>query len=419
MKRVLITANFEASLASFRSNPLRSTLTITGVVVGIAAVVTVFSIGKGNEARVEAQVSEMGASLLWIEPHSQFRMNQVGRSVRLSVSERPAQLTIRHAELIKNNCTLAKCVAPVSSYFVRAELDGRQIQVSMIATTPEYRMARSLQILNGRYVCDLDIIALNQVCAIEENPAVSALSTVGHYLTIDGSRFRIIGVIKRQNGQVTSDVSIVAHVPLSVAQQVLYSTDQVHRIYCLADEQAGVNYLERTRRQIELVMDTDWRLHRNAVSMIEPALPFQVRSSRDVFERAESMVRTATAVTAGIGMLSLFVGGIGIMNILLASVTERTREIGVRKTVGARKRDVLLQFLFESLSLCFAGGLIGVAVGVFAANLVGTLIGLPVVLSVDAISAGVLFSMTTGMVFGIYPACKAARMTPVDALKYE
>ncbi|MCL4510106.1 MAG: ABC transporter permease [Bacteroidetes bacterium] len=417
MGRVFIRQNLEAGLFSFRNNPLRSTLTITGIVVGIAAVVAVLSIGKGNQAKIEVEVEKMGPSLFWVEPQSSFSMSQVGTSMMLSVSRTAHNLTIRDAALIKKRCTLVKYVAPASSFFVQGTLDGKTVQLNVVATTPEYQRVKSLQLVEGRYICDMDMKELNNICVVEENPGLDLVSKDGHHLTINGTPFRVVGVIKKESAFLPTFTSAVVHVPLTVAQNDSYAGNSIQRIYCLADKTAGSSGVEQAKRQVEEVLTTSLRITNAGVT--NENLPFQVLSSRDVFERAESMVKTATMVTAGIGMLSLFVGGIGIMNILLASVTERTREIGVRKTVGARKRDILLQFLFESIVLSLTGGVLGVLIGVFFGKPLGAMIGVPAVLSVDAILAGFSFSIATGMVFGVYPAWKAGRMSPVDALRYE
>ncbi|MCL5266521.1 MAG: FtsX-like permease family protein [Bacteroidetes bacterium] len=171
------------------------------------------------------------------------------------------------------------------------------------------------------------------------------------------------------------------------------------------------------KHQVEKVLSAKVMVDNRGISPRK--LPFHVISSRDMFEHAESMVKTATMVTAGIGMLSLFVGGIGIMNILLAGVTERTREIGVRKTVGARRRDILFQFLFESILFSLSGGVLGILAGIFVGNSLGSFIKVPAVFSIDSLLVGFFFSIATGTIFGVYPAWRAARMTPVDALRTE
>jgi putative ABC transport system permease protein len=418
MNKTIIIQNLEAGLVSFRNNPLRSALTMIGIVVGISAVVAVLSIGKGNEAKVEAQVNKMGASLFWIEPQSRFSVNQVGASMALSMSNYMYHLSVMDVELIKEQCPLVKYVAPETSFYVQGVLDEKSVQVNIIATTPEYEKVKSLHLIGGRYICDMDVKDVSNVCVVEENPGMNLESAVGHGLTINGTAYRIVGIIKKQNAFLPSFASMVAYAPLSAVRN-LGGENSVQSIYCLADEASEGNYVERAKHQVERALMTNYRLSESYSEFPKGDFPFQILSSRDIFERAESMVKTATMVTAGIGMLSLFVGGIGIMNILLASVTERTREIGVRKTVGARKRDVMLQYLFESIMLSAAGGILGVVGGIFIGKTLSSLIHVPSVFSLDSVLIGILFSIATGTIFGVYPAWKAAKMAPIDALRYE
>ncbi len=167
MRRIFIRPNIEAGLFSFRNNPLRSTLTITGIVVGIAAVVAVLSIGKGNQLKIEAEVNRMGPSLFWVEPRSSFSMNRVGRSTMLSVSRHESSLTMFDADLIRQRCPLVKYVAPSCSFYAQGTLDGKTVQFNLLATTPQYQQARSIQLVDGRYLCDMDMVLHNDVCVAE------------------------------------------------------------------------------------------------------------------------------------------------------------------------------------------------------------------------------------------------------------
>jgi putative ABC transport system permease protein len=284
-------------------------------------------------------------------------------------------------------------------------LNGKSEQLNAIATTPEYRSVKSLTLVSGRYLSDADIQYRGDVCVIEETAGVNGLSHQEQFVELQGRRFRIVGMLKKESLPSMPGNPIAVHVPIATAQRMFIGERAVHTIYCTAQEGS----LERAMKQVENVLK----------SRTKGTVQFQLRTPRDIFQRAESMTRTATLVTAGIGMLSLFVGGIGIMNILLASVLERTREIGIRKAVGARKKDILFQFLFESILFSVFGGLWGVASGIVVSKFLSSAIEIPAVISVEAIVVGISFAIATGVLFGVYPAWKAAKLNPIESLRYE
>ena len=246
---------------------------------------------------------------------------------------------------------------------------------------------------------------LNDVCVIEENSYSRFSTEQESFIFINGRRFKIIGKIKGETFQITSNKVIAVHIPLTVAQIKIHGSPAVYSIYCLSKDQL----LETAKQQVETILQTRSKGEIN----------YEIRGTRDLFSKTETLTKTATMVTAGIGMISLFVGGIGIMNILLASVFERIKEIGIRRSVGAKKRDILLQFLFEAIALTILGGIIGVTTGLFITRFLSAAIEIPYVFSIEAAIAGLVTSTLTGLIFGIYPALKAANLDPVESLRYE
>ncbi|MHB8338668.1 MAG: ABC transporter permease [Ignavibacteriaceae bacterium] len=403
----MIKQNLTISLISLRSNLLRSFLTTSGIVIGIAAVVAVLSIGKGNEEKIEAQIQQMGANLFWVTPMSTPLIGNshfAGQS-GMSFSSSQYLLTRKDANAIRDRCKEVLWSAPVITSFGTGELNGKTVQLNVIATDPEYLKVKSLEIVAGRYLVDEDLFQLNNVCVIEETPGLRLYPGQENFIFLNSRKFKIVGIIKREKFQIANINSIIIYIPLTVAQKEIIGSPAVQSIYCIGKD----NALDIAKRQVETILSS-----RNGGKM-----KYDIRSTRDLLNRAETLTRTATMVTAGIGMISLFVGGIGIMNILLASVFERIKEIGIRRSVGARKRDILLQFLFEAIAFSLFGGVIGVIGGLLVTKSLSLIIDIPAVYSFEAVLVGLVFSCFIGLIFGVYPAWKAANFNPIESLRYE
>jgi putative ABC transport system permease protein len=403
----MIRQNLAAALDSLRLNPLRSYLTTSGIVVGIAAVVIIVSIGKGHKVKIEAEIERLGSDLLWVEvARLPFQSGMQSASARIfPATSVQRSLRVEDAEAVALTCTKIQSSAPIINSFATGSFLGQQTQFSLIATTPEYQKVRSVSLLWGRFLTDMDEKNINNICAIEEAPGFNPYVQKLNSLWIQGRRFQIVGVVKRQEASTIPGTPLRLYIPLSVAQRRLTGSRSIHTIYCLAKD----GDVDGAREQLETVLK----------SVSQGKLNFQIRTALDLFEHQESLTQTATLVSAGIGMLSLFVGGLGIMNILLASVFERTREIGIRKATGARKKDILFQFLFESVALCVVGGIIGVGLGFIGGKVLNLALGIPEQFSPEAVVLGLSFSSFVGIAFGLFPAVKAAKLSPVDALRYE
>ncbi|MBF8247566.1 MAG: ABC transporter permease [Bacteroidetes bacterium] len=379
---------------------------MSGIVVGIAAVVTVLSIGKGHEEKIQSQINRMGADIFWVsvQRSSQFEGN-IAFSGGRRTPRTTSTLTGPDADAVRDRCNAVTWCAPVFNSMARGMLNEKDLQLNVVATTPEYRKVRALNLVAGRYLVDQDVREVSDVCVIEEIAGVKCGLDEDNYIYLDSRKLRIVGILKPDGLQLTAGNSATVHIPLTLSQSKLTGSDVIHSIYCRATKGS----LDKAKRQVEEALNSRTR----GLARLE------MRGPRDLFSTAESMTRTATMVTAGIGMISLFVGGIGIMNILLASVFERINEIGLRRSLGARKWDVLSQFLYESIAFSVCGGIVGVLAGTAVTESLTSFIDIPAVFSFESVVIALFFSCALGVIFGVYPAWKAASINPVEALRYE
>lgn len=403
----MIKKSLEISLTALMYNPLRSFLTTSGIVIGIAAVVTVLSIGKGHEEKIKEQIQKIGANFFWVDIVQKpvFGSLHFRRQINLSSTPNRSFLTYSDAESINNKCSAVKWSAPVITSFAYGSINGKDYQFNIIGTTPEYLKVKSLELLEGRYLAYEDLNQLSNVCVIEENSSLHLPLGQNNFITLNSKVFNVVGEVKSKGYLPEMPNSVTIYIPITTAQIKLIGSNRINTIYCISRK----NLLESAKKEVLLLLDSRSRGDVN----------FFIRSSKDLFNTSEKLTRTATMVTAGVGMISLFVGGIGIMNILLASVFERIKEIGIRRSVGANKRDILLQFLFESMEVSLFGGVIGVITGILVTQLLNKAVKIPTVFSYEAVLVGIIFSSLIGIIFGIYPAWKAANLDPIESLRYE
>jgi putative ABC transport system permease protein len=408
--------NLLEALQSLSANKLRSMLTVLGIVIGVAAVIAMLSIGRGAQASITSRIESIGTNLVYVTPGS---TNEGG--VR-SAAGSAGTLTMDDANALASLPNVVAS-APEANSFVQAAYLGQNTNTRLLGVTPSYQDVTSLTLSDGAFISDANQAARSLVAVLGSNVATTLFGdtagVVGQTVRLNGQPYRVIGVLESKGGTGFLNQDDQVLIPLATAQTRLVGGSRfrgsavINQIIIKAASAGAVPQV------ISDVTDTMRARHQTVAG----ADDFTVTSQQDALNAATSVTDTLTIFLGGIAGISLAVGGIGIMNIMLTTVTERTREIGLRKAVGARRRDILLQFLVESMVLSLLGGLIGVAIGWGIARLIGQVqLGgstITPVVGLDSVLLATLFSMAVGLFFGIYPATRAARLQPVEALRYE
>ena len=408
--------NIVEALESLSGNKLRSILTVLGIVIGVAAVIAMLSIGRGAQASITSQIESIGTNLVYVYPGA---IRQGGVSSAQGVA---GTLTLDDASALAG-VPGVEAVAPEADGRAQIAYLGQNTNSRLIGATPSYQDVHSLTIADGAFISDSNQVAHSSVIvlgsAVAETLFGSTAGVVGQSVRVNGQPYRVIGVLTSKGGTgfLNQDDQVI--VPLSTAQTRLVGQSRFRGasvINQISVKAANSNIVPQVITQVTEVM----RQRHNTVQGTDD---FSVSSQQDVLGAITQVTNTLTIFLGGIAGISLMVGGIGIMNIMLTTVTERTREIGLRKAVGAKRKDILVQFLIESAVLSVLGGLIGVAVGWIIARLIGQVqLGgnsIKPVVGLDSVLLATLFSLAVGLFFGIYPATRAARLQPVEALRYE
>jgi putative ABC transport system permease protein len=402
---------FEA-MESLNGNKLRSGLTVLGIVIGVAAVIAMLSVGRGAEESITGSISGIGTNLLFV-----FRGN-FDDSIR-----NPKPLTLGDAQAIGDpfQAPSVAAVAPALQGNAEVSFGGELATTQVVGATPEYLTVSNYKVTEGEYFTEEHILGRASVVLIGPDVAEKLFGHVdgiaGETIRIEGQPFRILGVLESKGGGAFGSQDDLVIVPFSTAQTRLIRRGTSDRVDIILAQAVDAESVDRAIEEISQILRTR---HRTPVGEDD----FTIFTQRDLLTTFESITGILTIFLGGIAAISLLVGGIGIMNIMLVSVTERTREIGLRKALGARKRDILIQFLTESSLLSLIGGIIGILFGWLIAYIVGQVAAAantdftPVVGS-DAILLATLFSAAVGLFFGIYPASRAANLEPVEALRYE
>ncbi|OIK15670.1 ABC transporter permease [Bacillus sp. MUM 116] len=379
------------ALRSIKSNKLRSVLTMLGIIIGVSSVIILVSIAQGSAKNVTSSINQLGTNLLTI--------NTFGTDLSLTED--------KINQLSKLNGV--KAISPVVSGRVTVKKDRTNSQVTLTGTNAAYSSVRDAKVSQGRFINDLDIEYRQKIAVLGSETASTffgADNPVGQYIQVDGTSFKVVGVMASKGSSLGQSGDNVIIVPLSTGQRLVKSTS-INQVYLQGN----------SKDQMDFVMNEVER----AMASLYPnkSDSYSVTNQQDVMDTLSSVSNTMTMMLGGIASISLLVGGIGIMNIMLVSVSERTKEIGIRKAIGAKRRDVLLQFLIEAVVLSSMGGIIGILAGIGLGKIIASLMSLTIAYSTSVIVLSFLFSLLVGVVFGVFPANKASKLSPIQALRYE
>ena len=403
---------FLEALESLSGNKLRSGLTVLGIVIGVAAVIAMLAVGRGAEASITGSISGIGTNLLFV-----FR-GDPGDNIR-----NPKPLTTADADALRDQFAAPSiaAVAPALQGNATVSFAGEQVAPQLFGITPEYFQVRNLNVAEGEMINEEHMLGRASVVLLGPEVAVNlfghADGVTGETVRIEGQPFRVIGVLESKGGGAFGSEDNQVLVPFTTAQARLIRRSASDRVDIIFVQAVSGELVTQATEEIAQILRTR---HRTPVGEDD----FTIFSQQDLLTTFQSITGILTIFLGGIAGISLLVGGIGIMNIMLVSVTERTREIGLRKALGARRRDILIQFLTESSLLSLIGGVIGILFGWLISFGVGQLAAAsgtaftPVV-GMDAVALATIFSAIVGLFFGIYPANRAAGLEPVEALRYE
>ena len=402
-----LSESIKVALIGLAANKVRSGLTMLGVVIGVGAVIAMIAIGQGARQQTMEMIQSMGTNVLAVRAGQASR-----RTVRGGMGS-VETLTYDDAIAIEKDCRAIAAAAPELRMSAQVKYKNMNTMTTIMGTTPDYASVRNFQVEEGEFFTDKDVHSMRRVGVIGPTAAMNLFeqnSPLNKIVRINGINVKIVGITKAKGSGGWHDPDDVIFIPVTTAQKRVFGIDhlrsisaQARSIDAMSEGVAQIEDLLRKRHKIGPASESD----------------FMVRNQAEFIETAEQTSQTFTMLLAGIAAVSLLVGGIGIMNIMLVSVTERTREIGIRKAVGARRRDILLQFLIESVVLSLVGGVIGILFGIGVAELLARTAGWEVAVSLPAIVLAFGFAAAVGIFFGIYPARKASFLRPIDALRYE
>ncbi|KKP69175.1 MAG: ABC transporter, permease protein [Candidatus Moranbacteria bacterium GW2011_GWE1_35_17] len=393
---------------SLMGNKVRSGLTILGIVIGIASVITMVGIGQGSKKSIETQIESIGSNLIMIMPGSQ----SVG-GVRQS-SGSAQTLTEEDVSAIKDKVDNIKAIAPsvTGNYQITAKNNNTRTQV--IGTTDDYAMVKNVTLDSGLFFSENQVRSSAKVAVIGPDTSESLFGTeanpVGQTIRINNVIFQVIGVTTAKGGSGFNNQDDVVYVPMKTSQNYLAGNDYISNINITVETQDAMT---QAQEDIQAVL-----LETHKIASTDDA-DFRIMNQNEIISTASSITGTITILLSSIAGISLLVGGIGIMNMMLTTVTERTREIGLRKAVGVRKFYINMQFLAEAITLTFIGGVTGVILGFVASYLLTVFFSLSSSISLSSVLLSFGVSAAVGIIFGFYPARRAANLSPIEALRYE
>lgn len=388
-----LTQGFRMAFKSVLSNKLRTALSMLGILIGVATVIALVAMGEGSSKQVKDQVATLGTNMLSV--------TITGRGTETTLSKEEA---LKFADIPN-----VAGVSPVVSSSVSVKFEKTSTDVTVEGITPEYELVNDFSVQTGRYIAAVDERNAQKVALIGVTTADDLFGTddpVGKVILINGLRFTIVGLLESKGSSLSGSNDEKILIPLSTAQRIFKSVG-VRSIYIQVTD---MNLMDRVMSQLEIQLTERFRGDTNS---------YRIFNQEDAMETLNSVNETMNTMLIGVAAISLVVGGIGIMNIMLVSVTERTREIGIRKSLGAKRRDILFQFLVEAVTISGLGGILGILLGYAASIVIGKVLGTQTSVSTDMVLAAFAFSAIVGVVFGIFPANKAAGLKPVEALRHD
>lgn len=394
---------------ALRRNKFRAFLTMLGIIIGVASVIAMLAIGQGSKQSIQDEMSSMGTNMIFVMPGSDQR-----GGVRMSANEMQS-LELSDVEAIRKNCSAISAVSPMVNNSGQAVVGNNNWPTTVYGVNNEYLGIRKYNISTGRNFSDREIKTYAKVCLIGqtvvENLFLNGSNPIGQSIRIGSIPLKVIGILEEKGengmGQDQDDIIIA---PYTTVQKRMLAITYIQSIFASAESE------EKNDLAIEQLSETLRRTHKIGPNDEDD---FNVRSQTEMVQTFTSISDMMTALLGAIAGISLLVGGIGIMNIMYVSVTERTKEIGLRLSVGGKGRDILMQFLVESVLLSVSGGAIGVVFGILVTYAVSSLMSWPVVIMTSAVLVSFLVCSGIGIFFGWYPARKAAALNPIDALRYE
>ncbi|MDR3540932.1 MAG: ABC transporter permease [Desulfosporosinus sp.] len=396
------------SLRALQANKLRSALTMLGMIIGVAAVIAMVGIGNGATASITSQIQGLGSNLLTVSPGQSNSGGVRGGAGSITT------LVITDVDKIQVG-TVIKAVAPVSSTNAQVVLGSGNTSTSITGTTQDYEIIKNVSIASGRFITKADVDSNARVAVLGPTVITNLMGDVnanliGKSIKINNVPFQVIGVTTAtgSTGFQSSDDMITA--PITTVQERLTGKKTLRSILVSASSET---LMQTAQDEITVALEQAHKIQAGKAD------DFTVQNQADTLAAMTGVTQTLTMLLGGIAGISLLVGGIGIMNIMLVSVTERTREIGIRKAIGAKSKDILLQFLIEAVVLSVLGGGIGIALGTVGSSIIGTALKMSTSISPISVIVAFGFSAAIGVVFGVFPAKKAAAMDPIDALRYE
>ncbi len=394
------------AVQALRNNKLRTSLTMLGIIIGITAVILIYSIGQGAVAFVTNELSSFGTDYFQINP---------GTS-QVSTFAGSKALTFDDLDAIRNDTSLTniKSVAPFEMTSVKVSANGVEKDLLIYGTTHETQEILRPDIVDGDFITDEQELTSEKIAVLGKDAAETFFgknsNAIGETIKINNKTFRVTGVVSSSSVLAGGFLNNTLFIPINVVANDIVGEEKLQEIDVSVHDQNSIN---QTMDDVENLLRDKHNLKEGDES------DFRISSAQDILSTVNTITSLLTTMIAAISGISLVVGGVGVMNIMLVSVTERTKEIGLLKAIGAKQKDIMTQFLMESVVMTLIGGIIGIAIGIAGAFGVSRVANIPFVVSVPAILIAVGVSTVVGLVFGLYPARRAAKLSPIDALRYE